>query len=401
MRYVKPYYYDEFRCVADQCPDTCCAGWQIVIDEKTLERYEGEVVNTTDGVNRTDGVNCADDVNHTADAGRRAAFASRLYNSVDWQDGCFKQYHGRCSMLNEENLCDLVIEKGEAWLCDTCNRYPRHIEEFDGVRELSLSLSCPVAAKMMLQREEPVRFLIEENEEDDPLEEEFEEFDFLLFTQLEDARGVLFSIVQNRKTAIEYRMALIMQMAEEMQHCLDENRLFDMEAVVEKYAKSEEKVTCYVPDGEERYRYLKENFVLFHKLERLRKEWTGVITETEKLLYQGSYEQYSLIYNEFKSEFVTETGEKRWEIFLEQILMFFLYTYFCGAVYDDCIYSKVAMAVFSARYIQEFIMCRWYLQEKKLDVKECTEIAYRYAREVEHSDENLNLLEEWMYKDFG
>lgn len=34
-----PHYYRKFKCTADKCPDTCCAGWQIVIDEETLEKY--------------------------------------------------------------------------------------------------------------------------------------------------------------------------------------------------------------------------------------------------------------------------------------------------------------------------------------------------------------------------
>ena len=40
MRYLKPHFYDKFVCTAGACPDTCCAGWQIVIDEDSLERYK-------------------------------------------------------------------------------------------------------------------------------------------------------------------------------------------------------------------------------------------------------------------------------------------------------------------------------------------------------------------------
>ena len=42
MRYLKPHFYDQFVCTAGDCPDTCCAGWQIVIDEDSLERYGNE-----------------------------------------------------------------------------------------------------------------------------------------------------------------------------------------------------------------------------------------------------------------------------------------------------------------------------------------------------------------------
>lgn len=387
MRYIRPDYYDDFKCIADKCPDTCCAGWQIMIDEDTLERYEAVATDKAD------------------------EFCKRMEASVDWQEGAFKQCHGRCAMLNEQNLCDLVIQKGEAWLCETCDRYPRHIEEFDGVREMSLSLSCPVAAQMMLEREEPMHFLIEEDEEPDPLEEEFEDFDFLLFTQLEDARNVLFAIAQNREMPMQERLELLMQMAKDMQACVDEERLYDMESVIERYGKWEEESKCSnvradkdaltpgILDAEKRYGYLKENFAVFHEMERLREEWTEVLTQAENVLYVNGYERYCRICGEFQQDFIATFGEQKWEIFLEQILMFFLYTYFCGAVYDDWIYSKVAMAVFSVCYIQEFIMSAWHQANRQMDMQECIRMAYRYAREVEHSDENLNLLEEWLMEE--
>lgn len=387
MRYIKTDDYDKFKCIADQCPDTCCAGWQIMIDEDTLERYEAVATDKAD------------------------EFCKRMEASVDWQEGAFKQCHGRCAMLNEQNLCDLVSQKGEAWLCETCDRYPRHIEEFDGVREMSLSLSCPVAAQMMLEREEPMHFLIEEDEEPDPLEEEFEDFDFLLFTQLEDARNVLFAIVQNREMSMRERLELLMQMAKDMQACVDEERLYDMESVIERYGKWEEESKCSnvradkdaltpgILDAEKRYGYLKENFAVFHEMERLREEWTEVLTQAENVLYVNGYERYCRICEEFQQDFIATFGEQKWEIFLEQILMFFLYTYFCGAVYDDWIYSKVAMAVFSVCYIQEFIMSAWHQANRQMDMQECIRMAYRYAREVEHSDENLNLLEEWLMEE--
>ena len=40
MRYLKPHFYDKFVCTAGDCPDTCCAGWQIMIDEDSLEKYK-------------------------------------------------------------------------------------------------------------------------------------------------------------------------------------------------------------------------------------------------------------------------------------------------------------------------------------------------------------------------
>ena len=40
MIWCEPSYMKEFRCTADKCSDTCCAGWEIVLDDDALERYE-------------------------------------------------------------------------------------------------------------------------------------------------------------------------------------------------------------------------------------------------------------------------------------------------------------------------------------------------------------------------
>ena len=129
MRYLKPHFYDKFVCTAGDCPDTCCAGWQIMIDEDSLKKYK-----TCRGVWKT------------------PAWVGQL------ERGCFCQNERRCAFLNEENLCDLYKALGPDALCDTCRLYPRHTEEFEGLRELSLSLSCPEAAKIILSCREPVRF---------------------------------------------------------------------------------------------------------------------------------------------------------------------------------------------------------------------------------------------------
>ena len=40
MQITKPTFYKEFSCIASACPDTCCAGWQIVADEAALKKYK-------------------------------------------------------------------------------------------------------------------------------------------------------------------------------------------------------------------------------------------------------------------------------------------------------------------------------------------------------------------------
>ena len=119
MRYTVPDYYKKFQCLAGVCPATCCAGWQIVIDPKSLARY------------------------HKV----KGSFGNRIRNSVNWKEETFLQYEKkRCAFLNEENLCDMHIEAGPEMMCATCRKYPRHIEEFENEREITLSMSCPAVA---------------------------------------------------------------------------------------------------------------------------------------------------------------------------------------------------------------------------------------------------------------
>ena len=72
---------------------------------------------------------------------------------------------------------------------------------------------------------EPVRFLEEETDEED----DFEEFDFLMFSQLEDTRDVLFSILQDRSISLTLRMEVCEQLAESYQICMEEQREFDID----------------------------------------------------------------------------------------------------------------------------------------------------------------------------
>ena len=177
MQYTIPDYYKEFHCTADACEDTCCAGWQIVIDRKALQKYRNV----------------------------RGEFRRKMKHSVNWRKSTFRQdKEMRCAFLNEENLCDLYAALGKKSLCKTCRLYPRHIEEFEGVREISLSVSCPEVARILMEKKEPVVFRAYEKEG----EEEYEEFDLFLYSMLVDAREAMIQILQNRRYPIAVRVGI-------------------------------------------------------------------------------------------------------------------------------------------------------------------------------------------------
>ncbi len=382
MRYLKPHYYDKFVCTAADCPDTCCAGWQIMIDEDSLNRYGKEP----------------------------GEFGKRLRNSIDWEEECFYQNNSRCAFLNDKNLCDLYKELGPDALCDTCRMYPRHTEEYEGLRELSLSLSCPEAARIMLSCKDPVRFLEEETEEED----DFEEFDFMMFSQLEDTRDVLFSIIQDRKIPLTLRMAVSEQLTQSYQICMEEGREFDIDELLRDCLRHQKENTLqeFVTKGLSekgvdaasfhQWEKQKEELQVLRRLERLRPTWDKVLDDADRWLYQGNEENYRQICEEFHRMYGALSNHKEeWENLGEQLLMFFVYTYFCGAVYDDMVCSKMELALFSVRWIQEFLITRWLENGKQLSMQDVEQISCWYAREIEHSDDNLNALEDWLFETYA
>lgn len=389
MRYSKPCYYHKFQCLADNCPDTCCSGWQIIIDEASLERY----------------------------GALKGDFGIRLKNGIDWLEDSFLQRQKQCVMLKDNGLCEIQLELGEEALCQTCRNYPRHVEEYEGLRELSLSLSCPAAARIILEYPDPIRFLEEETAKEE--EEEFENFNLLLFTKLEDAREVILAIVYNRQRTMEDRLEIALQLSEQMQNCLEEDRICDMDRVIAHYQlysknpiyqSADNAEEWRVEDREEnrkrswenpihfRYQAMIESYPIFHKLEKLREDWQSILAETWNVLYAEGEEHYQEIMDAFSREYKSRDKKREWNQIAENLAVFFVYTYFCGAVYDDWIYSKMALAAFSVCWIQDFIVAKWLIKGKKIDMEDCIQLAYQYAREIEHSDENLNLLEEWLMR---
>ena len=373
MLITKSDNFDRFRCIAGKCPDSCCAGgWQIIIDEDSLELY------------RASGDSVLDE---------------RLRKGVNWQEEYFNtDEQGRCSMLNENGLCSIQLTLGEKALCDTCGRYPRHVEEYEDVREYSLSLSCPEAARIILERKEPLTFFDPETDE----AEEFEDFDYLLYAKLLDAREVLYRIIQDRSIGFREKAGRIREFAAGLQVCVDADRMFDMDrliygaddavnyaaakananAAVDNAAASEAQVREMVDTvrgdnsselpimGYGLKKPLEKNaFSRLFEMEMLKPGWADVLNRT---------------WEAWNDELVLSAEE---EIQAEQLMIFWIYTYFCGAVYDGWIYSKALLAICSTW---------WILQINAANSFEggIIEAAYRYAREIEHSDENLNALEE-------
>ena len=350
-----PNYYQEFSCIADKCEATCCAGWQIVVDEDSLKKYKKVT----------------------------GEFKQRIKEGVDFKEGVFYQNPGkRCAFLNERNLCDMYTALGEESFCETCRRYPRHMEEFENVREFTLSASCPEAARILLSQKEPVRFY--EVEVDAP-EEEFDDYDPMVYEKLLEARGKMLQLLQNRTFRLEERAAALWNFIEAFQEKMDEGTLFAEEDIYNNMIPQSPKTS---------FEEAKALFALLYNLEFLADDWEETLAETECILYAAGEEEYYKLNCEFSAW--QRENLPDWNVMLEQLLVYFITTYFCGAVYDEYVASKVKMSVCSVFYISEMTKALWVKNGAVLSLSELTRIVYRYSRELEHSDENLITMDRMM-----
>ena len=363
MQYTVPHYYKKFRCIAGECPDTCCAGWQIQIDPVSLRKYRKI----------------------------KGPLGNRLKNEINWKESCFRQYNGRCAFLNENDLCDLYLEgEGTRAFCRTCRTYPRHIEEFEGLREISLSLSCPAAADLILNCGEPVRFLHAEDEKED---EPYEDFDFFLFTKLEDARSLILRILQDRAHPFSLRAAASLALAHDLQQRIDKNALFEADSLFDRYSSPgmwtwfEARFSALeLSEDHTEKRNSTENalFSILDRLEVLRDDWMPYLVDARRTLKNAPALQKEEE-RSFSDLFTEQTAE--------QLLVYFVFTYFCGAVYNADAYGKMKFSFAGMILIRELVRAEW-LQNPDITRETILRTACRYAREAEHSDKNKFLMEE-------
>lgn len=399
MFIVKPVRYDAFECLAGKCPVTCCIDWEIEIDEKSLAYY----------------------------AKLKGEFGYLVKNAVNWMDNCFLQKDGRCVLYTEEGLCMLQKELGEEALCDACRAYPRHTEEYPDLRELSLSLSCPQAAAMICSgkitgkqkitgtEEISGRHTLQNQEPDhktppflkemprlgyqvlaDPQEETicFGDFDDELFQKACRLRCSLLEILHEKEgedqTDQEWAFKEVKARILRLSLALQNGENNENEPLPEH-------------EGKELLQRLTEEDLpgqleVFRRMEAIGSEWEKNLARLEKWLEKGAQEDFQHPLDALNRLFPSEKWDGPSFCSIGRNLMeYFLYVYLPGAAYDGDILSKTSLAVFLEEWALRFLLSA--AKEGSLTgFGSACIILSRFARQTEHSDANLNLLEEWMCK---
>ncbi|NOW91209.1 lysine-N-methylase [Clostridium beijerinckii] len=362
MKTIVPHYYKNFKCIASKCTDTCCAGWEIIIDDETYRNY-----------NKVSG-----------EFGERLRANLTLYE--DGEPG-FVLQNNNCPFLNKNNLCDIYTELGEKSLCYTCKTYPRLIEEYSNLREMGISLSCTEATRLILQDPKPITFEVSDDYE---IEDPYDDINFDISVQLISARKMALDILQDRSVDLNHRIALVINFAHDIQEEINKNDLSKTKNIVNRYSRESykkellNKFDKYKAKQSDKYENMLKCMNMYKNLYPINDNWPQILEHAVDCFYKiDDVAFYKKQYDAFNEYYKTRTYE------YEHLTVYFIFQYFMKAIFDEELYSKVTLAVMSYLIIKELNVVRWIDNNYNFDINDQIDIVHMYSKEVENSEKTL------------
>lgn len=140
MKCIQANYIKNFQCDGKKCGARCCRDWRIVVDEDAYDKFSELETETREEI-----------FQHTEWVADETEGVDILVLKL-----C---ENGVCSLLGEDCLCTLQKKHGEDFLTAICQSFPRVTYKLnDEIFEQSMTLTCPLAAKLILLSDEPITF---------------------------------------------------------------------------------------------------------------------------------------------------------------------------------------------------------------------------------------------------
>lgn len=367
MKIRVPDYFKDFRCIASDCEDTCCAGWGIVIDDETYEKYQ----NVT------------------------GEFGERLRSEIvsEGSENIFILKGDNCPFLTENKMCDIYNNIGEGSLCYTCTQYPRVTEEFGSLREVCLSLSCPEACRIILKNDKKAEFELTENDEEVT---NYNDINAMLYINLMQCRNIVIKVLQNRNFDLKRRVSLVLKFVDEVQNKIDSSDIQGIKRVIGKYSNN----TCveetikdlhkYSGKESKKYNNIYELFKVFKELKHINSNDPLGLDDALRYFWQSDEDKMS--YLDKHKKFDNYYKEDMFKF--ENILVYFVFRYFMKAVFDYDVSAKIKTALVSYLMIKELCVVRWIEEGNQFNDVDLVDIAHTYSKDVEHLEENIETLAE-------
>ena len=376
MKVLKPFYYDDFKCIAGDCIDNCChAEWEISIDKKTYKKYRklkgqwGNKINNNIGRIRS--------------------------NISDLRYGKIKLKDKGCSLLDEKGLCTIHANLGVGYLCNTCKVYPREITKLGEIYERNLFMSCPEVARYFVRHKENFYFNMGEEELSD-LDKDYiidKSYDEKLYNLLWDSRSLAMEIIQFKEIEIWKRIIFLKMLTDKVQKLIDEENYENYEKVLNTFRN--EITNIDVINSLDKIKFVEDvkfDFIqsIINKSSQLKRVKYSQLINDYYEMFNATDDKKENLKLLFEKEREFNIFLKDYENILENLLIYLIYGYFMLALYSKDLNKQVNKVVITYSMIKMLLLGRWYKNNKNLTEEDFVEILYVFSRVIEHSSTFLN-----------
>ena len=257
---------------------------------------------------------------------------------------------------------------------------------------MGISLSCPEAARIILRDSKKATFELSENNEEVST---YNDINARLYIELMQCRKIVFDILQDRSIKLNYRAAIILSFAKEIQDKIDENEMADIKDIREKYSNESfikellSNLNQYKNNKDDKYNNMHEYFNVFKNLKHINPNDPLGLDDAIRYFWQSEDDKEIYL---SKNESFNKYYEKSMYKF-EHILVYFIFRYFMKAVFDYDISAKVKTAIVSYLMIKELAIVR-FTEEGDFTEEDMVDIAHMYSKDIEHLEENIESLAE-------
>ena len=380
MKVLKPFYYDDFKCIAGDCIDNCChAEWEISIDKKTYKKYRklkgqwGNKINNNIGRIRS--------------------------NISDLRYGKIKLKDKGCSLLDEKGLCTIHANLGVGYLCNTCKVYPREITKFGEIYERNLFMSCPEVARYFVRHKENFYFNMDEEELSD-LDKDYivdKSYDEKLYNLLWDSRSLAMEIIQFKEIEIWKRIIFLKMLTDKVQKLIDEENYENYEKVLNTFRN--EITNIDVINSLDKIKFVEDvkfDFIqsIINKSSQLKRVKYSQLINDYYEMFNATDDKKENLKLLFEKEREFNIFLKDYENILENLLIYLIYGYFMLALYSKDLNKQVNKVVITYSMIKMLLLGRWYKNNKNLTEEDFVEVLYVFSRVIEHNRSFLNKIYE-------